>query len=329
MDFGNLGSAQARAALLHVAALSQGEPVARDLRITLNFHPDRLVRGRPLLRALAQDGVYHSQFVTGTGNGGLTAHPGGDRWRWESRIFGGAYDDAAATDRPVYGALDFRRQVVGAAPRFGSSHLRLTGAALALATFCYPDSAAEPGAFGVAARMSLIALAEADEQDALNDYIEAQVHAGVLLARDVEALVLDASYRGTPVETAAGLLPCPVEWHPGYRLTVPDLHRHADYRGAEYADLGARIAEDGRIDPRIIGDAARTGRYALQDLKMVWHTLARFGAPHGAGTAVTSGGGPGPSSRPGEGCYSGGAVASGVGAVGAGGQTPGASTPSA
>ncbi|WP_425584256.1 hypothetical protein [Streptosporangium album] len=28
-----------------------------------------------------------SQFVTGTGNGGLTAHPGGDRWRWESRIF--------------------------------------------------------------------------------------------------------------------------------------------------------------------------------------------------------------------------------------------------
>ncbi len=270
---------------------SAGPPVAPDIRITLNFHPDRLAGGVGILEALARDGVYHSQFVTGTGNGGLTAHPGGDRWRWESRIFGGAYDEVAAEDRPVYGALDFRRQVVGAAPRFGSSHFRLTGAVLSRATFCYPDSAAEPAHFGVAAGMSLIARAEADEQDALNDYIEAQVHGGVSLTTDVAALVLDACYRGTPVETAARLLPCPVEWHPGYRITVEGLRRHADYRGEEYAELGARIAEDGRIDPRIIGDAARTGRYELQDLKMVWHTLARFGAPRGAGTAHDAGGG--------------------------------------
>ncbi|KUL41874.1 DUF3626 domain-containing protein [Streptomyces regalis] len=307
MNFGPVGSPRARAALRHVAASSTGPALDPDVRITLNFHPDRLVRGVPILRALAEDGAYHSQFVTGTSNGGLTAHPGGDRWRWESRIFGGAYDDAAAHDRPVYGALNFRRQVVGAAPRFGSSHFRLTGAALARATFCYPDSAAEPTDFAVAADMHLLALAEADEQDALNDYIEAQVHGGVVLARDVEAVVLDACYRGTPVETAARLLPFPVEWHPGYRLTVADLHRHADYRGQEYADLGARIAEDGRIDPRVIGDAARTGRHELQDLKMVWHTLARFGAPEGAGTAYS-----GPSE-----------------AAGAGGHTPGAKTPSA
>ncbi|MFI5675180.1 DUF3626 domain-containing protein [Streptomyces cellulosae] len=289
MDFGDAGSPRARAALLHVAALSEGPAVAPDVRVTLNFHPDRPVRGGTVIDALAQDGTYHSQFVTGTSNGGLTAHPGGDRWRWESRIFAGAYDDADACDRPVYGALNFRRQVVGAAPRFGSSHFRLTAAALARTTFCYPDSAAEPADFGVAAGMSLIALAEADEQDALNDYIEAQVHAGVRLARDVEALVLDACYRGTSVEAAARLLPCPVEWHPGYRITVAELYRHADYRGREYADLGARIAEDGRIDPRIVGDAARTGRYELQDLKMVWHTLARFGAPEGAGTACCDG----------------------------------------
>jgi hypothetical protein len=79
-----------------------------------------------------------------------------------------------------------------------------------------------------------------------------------------------------------------VEWHPGYRLSVAELRRHADYRGPEYAELGARIAEDGHLDPRIIGDAARTGRYAVQDLKMVWHCLARFGAPEGAGTAEAS-----------------------------------------
>ncbi|MFF7133427.1 MULTISPECIES: DUF3626 domain-containing protein [unclassified Streptomyces] len=286
-----VGSARARAALRHVAAVSEGPAVAPDVRITLNFHPDRVARGLPLLEALAQDGAYHSQFVTGTSNGGLTAHPGGDRWRWESRIFGGAYDDADAHDRPVYGALNFRRQVVGAAPRFGSSHLRLTGEPLARATFCYPDSAAEPVHFGVAAGMSLIALAEADEQDALNDYIEAQVHGGVDLARDVEALVLDASYRNTPVEAAARRLPVPVEWHPGYRITVAELRRHADYRGPEYADLGASIAEDGLVDPRVIGDAARTGRYELQALKMVWHTLARFGAPQGTAQAEAASGG--------------------------------------
>ncbi|MFC8513568.1 DUF3626 domain-containing protein [Streptomyces sp. NPDC057257] len=293
MDFGHVESVRARAALRHVAARSAGPAVSAELRITLNFHPDRLIGGLPVLVALAQDGAYHSQFVTGTSNGGLTAHPGGDRWRWESRIFGGAYDDGGPHERPVYGALNFRRQVVGAAPRFGSSHFRLTADALTRTTFCYPDSAAEPTDFGVAAGMSLIALAEADEQDALNDYIEAQIHGRVLLDRHVEALVLDASYRGTPVEAAARQLPCPVEWHPGYRLTVAELRRHGDYRGQEYVELGARIAQDGRIDPRIIGDAARTGRHELQSLKMTWHTLARYGAPEGAGTACAQGAGSG------------------------------------
>ncbi|MGW0821346.1 DUF3626 domain-containing protein [Streptomyces sp. NPDC002845] len=284
------GPAQ-EAALRHVAALSSGPPVDPALRLTLNFHPDRHARGVPILEALARDGTYRSQFVTGTSNGGLTAHPGGDRWRWERRIFGGAYDDLPARERPVYGALDFRRQVVGAAPRFGSSYFRLTGETLERATFCYPDSAAEPSDFGVASGMSLIASAEADDQDALNDYIEAHVHGRVLLERDVEALVLDASYRGTPVETAARGLPCPVEWHPGHRLSVAELRRHADYRGPEYVELGAHLAEGGHLDPRIIGDAARTGRYETQDLKMVWHCLARFGAPErarspGAGRAT-------------------------------------------
>ncbi len=31
-------------------------------------------------------------------------------------MFAGAYDSAPAHQRPVYGALNFRRQVVGAAP---------------------------------------------------------------------------------------------------------------------------------------------------------------------------------------------------------------------
>ncbi|MFI8370206.1 DUF3626 domain-containing protein [Streptomyces sp. NPDC085466] len=259
-------------ALAHVAARATGAPLDPALRVTLNFHPH-------FLDALAEDGVYRSQFVTGTGNGGLTAHPGGDRWRWESRIFGGAYDEAPPHERPVYGALDFRRRPYGAAPRFGSAHLRLTPEATARTTFCYPDSFLEPADFGVASRMALVALAEADARDPLDDYVEAQVHGPVEIARDVEALVLDPSHRGTAVEAAARRLPCPVAWHPGFRLTVAELRRHPDFRGPAYVELGARIAVDGLLDPRIVQDASLSGAYDPQDVKKVWHHLARFGAP--------------------------------------------------
>lgn len=225
------------------------------------------------------DGVYRSQFTTGMSNGGLTAHPGGDRWRWESRIFGGAYDLAPDHHRPVYGALNFRRGPVGAAPRFGSAHFRLTSETLRRTTFCYPDSVFEPSAFGVADRMALIELAEVDQRDALDDYIEAQVHGPVRLDRDVEALVLDPSHQGTPVETAARRLPCPVEWHHGWILPVERLRRHPDYRGPEYVALGERIAVNGLLDARVIGAAAETNRHDPQALKKVWHYVARFGSP--------------------------------------------------
>jgi hypothetical protein len=265
-------------ALRHVASVASGPPVDPSLRVTLNFHPDRLLRGKPILDALADDGLYCSQFVTGTSNGGLTAHPGGDRWRWESRIFDGSYDEAPAQERPVYGALNFRRKTVGGAPRFGSAHFRLTAETVARTTFCYPDSFLEPADFGVAARMGLIDLALADSQDDLDDYIEAQVHGAVRPDCHVEALVLDPCYRGTPVEAAALRLGCPVEWHGGFRLGVEELRRHPDYRGQEYVDLAARITVGGVLDPRIIGDASRAGHYAPQSVKKVWHYLARFGA---------------------------------------------------
>ncbi|MFB7513454.1 DUF3626 domain-containing protein [Streptomyces sp. NPDC056144] len=262
----------ARRALAHVADRSTGGPVAPGLRVTLNFHPHFLDR-------LAEDGVYRSQFVTGTGNGGLTARPGGDRWRWESRIFGGVYDEAPADTRPVYGALNYGRRPFGAAPRFGSAHLRLTAEAVGRASFCYPDSFLEPTDFGVASRMGLVALAEADDADPLDDYVEAQVHGPVVIGRDVEALVLDPSHRGTEVEAAALRLGCPVEWHGGFRLSVEELRLRPDFRGPEYVELGARIAVDGFLDARTVQEAAGSGAYDPQDVKRVWHYLARFGAP--------------------------------------------------
>lgn len=265
-------------ALRHVASLSAGPPLDPSLRVTLNFHPDRVSGGRTVLERLAEDGVYVSQFVTGTSNGGLTAHPGGDRWRWESRIFGGAYDGASAQERPVYGALNFRRSPYGAAPRFGSAHLRLGAEALGRSTFCYPDSFMEPGDFGVVTTGGrVVALAAADDRDALDDYVEAQVHRPVRLDRDVEAVVLDPCHEGTETETAAKALPFPVEWHSGFRLSVDELARHPEYRGPAYVELGRALAVGGFLDPLVLGEAARTGAHDAQDLKRVWHLLARFG----------------------------------------------------
>jgi len=266
-------------ALEHVASLSSGPPLDRGLPVTLNFHPDRYSGTALLLDRLASDGVYLSQFVTGTSNGGLTAFPGGDRWHWEHRIFAGAYDHAPAQDRPVYGALDFRRRGTGGAPRFGSSYFRLIEPALDRTTFCFPDSADDPEHFGVASGMGLITLADASDRDLLDDYIEAQVHGGVRLDRDVAELVLDPSFADTEVESAARRLPCPIGWHRGFACTLDDLLPHSDYRGQEIIELAARIAVDGHLNPRIIGRAYRAGGHDPQQLKKVWHCLARFGAP--------------------------------------------------
>ena len=232
--------AQVRA-LNHVAALSCGPPVDGDLRVTLNFHPDRTTSGRPILVAMREDGCYRSQFVTGTSN--LWRRPG------------------------------------GAAPRFGSAHVRLTAQALARSTFCHPDSVFEPTHFGVAGRAGLLARARPGEPELLDDYVEAQVHGPVRLDRDVEALVLDPCYQGTTVEAQARALPCPVEWHPGWRLTVAELVRHPDYRGPEVVEAGVAIAVDGFLDGRVVGEAVSSGRHDPQTLKRVWHCVARFGSP--------------------------------------------------
>src|ERR1051325_5431291 len=149
------GSPQARA-LAHVTELSDGPPIDPSLRVTLHFHPDRVRGDRHILAALAADGVYRSQFETGISNGWLDPSPGGSRWRWESHIFAGAYDDAPPAERPKYGALNYRRRPTGGSTRFGSAHFRLRAEAVARCTFCFTDSSTKPTRFGVAARMLLI-----------------------------------------------------------------------------------------------------------------------------------------------------------------------------
>jgi hypothetical protein len=267
-------------AVQHITGLSSGDPVDPRLRVTVNFNPDRPTRdGRTVIEGLARDGAYRTQFVTGISNGGLIGHPGADRWHWEHRLFGGSYDDEPGELRPVYGTLNFRDDPAGGAPQFGPAHLRLRADVLSRCTFCYPDSVFGPTDVGVADRMGrLIALAEADvPADLLDSYVEAHVHGPVRFEPDVEAVVLDPSHRGTDVEEAARRLACAVEWHPGFRLTADELRRHPEYRGPRYSVLGAELASDGVLNPHVLGVAWRTGRYDDQDLKRVWHLLARHG----------------------------------------------------
>ena len=88
--------------------------------VTLQFHPDWPHNDVLVIESMARDGVYRSQFETGISNGGLTAFFGGDRWRWESRLFDGCYDEAPTSSRPVYGAWNSRRDPYGdRAPRGG------------------------------------------------------------------------------------------------------------------------------------------------------------------------------------------------------------------
>ncbi|WCN84233.1 DUF3626 domain-containing protein [Micromonospora sp. LH3U1] len=310
--------------------------VVHHARLTVNFHPDRLgADGRTVAAALADDGAYRSQFVTGISNGGLTAYPGGDRDRWERRMFGGAYQRPEVTpaERPTYGGLNLLDHPDGACPRFGSCHLRLRPAVLARATFCLGDSHLGPRTVGTsdafeAMFAGLLASTVATGEclgragtgvgtlvrtvlnapstpptvgRALDDYVEAQIHGTLDLARDVEELVVDPSFAGTStgvtLELIAERYGFPLRWHPGFVLPVDRVD--PVFRGPEIPVLAARLhrefARPGEpVDAALIGRAAASvvaepERWAdrgpiadtLQHLKQLWHVLVRYGEPHG------------------------------------------------
>lgn len=256
--------------------------------IVLHFHPGWSHGDGTVIDAIAAEGVYLSQWVTGSSNGGLTAHPGGDRWTWESRLFGGRYDDGAAEERPVYGAWNRRDDPYGAAPRFGSAYLRIRPEAVERATFCWPDSVFVPTATGgVEALEGLCRLADEGRldpgllpesaadlplEDPLNDYVEAHVHGGVLLDRDVDAVVVDPTDREVHAD-ALERLQCAVEVHPGYRVDAASIA--PAYRSEVPVVLAGRLG--GVVTPARLAAAQRSGEHDPQAVKWLWHCLARFG----------------------------------------------------
>jgi hypothetical protein len=243
--------------------------------ITLHFHPDWPHGDGLVIESMAADGTYRNQFVTGISNGLLAPAADSPRRRWEDRLFGDRYATAAAGDRPVYGSWSRRADPYGGSPRFGSAHFRLRRAVADRATYCFPDSTFEPDAFGGPDRLEdLCRRADAAGLDEpLDDYVEAQVHGGVLLGRDVEALVLDPCHATGPVRDAAERLGCPVEVHPGYRVSTASLPE--GYRGPEPLALMRSLGEE--VTPDRVALARRSGDHDPQVVKRAWHLLARFG----------------------------------------------------
>ena len=266
-------------ALNHLRQITPQGVVDTDWPITLNFHPDIAVAGRLVIDLLAQDRIYRSQFETGTSNGGLTAHRGGDRWNWESRIFGRAYDDEDTLFRPKYGALNYQYDPVGGSRRFGSAHFRLRSHVRAKTSFSYPDSYLEPNDFAVDDVSPLVALADKNELSLdpwLDNYIEAHIHGPLAIEEDVEALILDPSFKGTIIEEFAGSLGCDVEWHDGFRLSVDRLAECREYRGTAAANAIVEIAEGAWVTPALLWRARETA-LDYQTAKWVWHCIARYG----------------------------------------------------
>lgn len=283
--------------------------------------------------SLLESGLYKSQFETLLSNGKVAPQAGGERDRWEKQLFGGAYDFAtsSASQRPKYGALNLMLHPDGPSPRFGSCYFLLRPAVSWRCTFTYLDShrnPAEKGALEEFDDIMAALLEEVFERDYalgeagltptrlikhilgnlergfpdpankrparnLNHYIEAQVHGEVALKEDVEILVADPAFKGTPtgnvLEQIGARYDIKLYWHSGFVLPLDCVP--GDFRGPKMPSLARRIATKDYIDASTIGSAAAElsrqpefwsdrGSYAevLQELKLLWHVLVKYGA---------------------------------------------------
>jgi hypothetical protein len=238
-----------------------------------------------------------------------------------------------AGHRPRYGSLDLLNHPEGPSPRFGSCYFVLAAAVSERCTFTYQDSHSNPNEIGTLQEfddvlaailrdaffhdcalgernVTVASLLDRMEQALvdpvavrqcagspfrnLNQYVEAQVHGPVSLVSDVDAVVVDPSFRGT--KTAEHLAELcrrhnvELQWHHGFRLRVEDVPR--DFRGPTMPSLAERIARERTLDVSMIGAAVHdlyarphtwrdrgTVAEVLQELKLLWHVLVRCGEP--------------------------------------------------
>ena len=126
----------------------------------------------------------------------------------------------------------------------------------------------------------------------LDSCIEAQVHGRIDLERDVESLVIDPAFEGTPtgqvLDEICRRYSIRKALHGGFELSaqaVPD-----DFRGPEMPRLARRIAGEGMLNAAVIGAAEATlysrpeswldwgsPEETRQHLKQLWHVLVQHG----------------------------------------------------
>ena len=265
--------------------------IARGRPIDVHFHPDRIAaNGLTVVESLAALRTYDNQFVTGISNGGLDAATAGGRRRWETRLFGGAYDGRPDADRPKYGALNLFDTDDGACPRFGSCHFRLRPETARRCTLSWGDSHLRPDARGTpdAPGRLLEALVRdfSGEERAgtslarlsrrlggrparaggpflgriLDDCVEVQLHGPLSIPSDVSWLSADASFEGTA--TGRRMLEladaCGIElrWRPA--LVLPPEPVPAAFRGAATSAFVESLRVAGPIDAARLGAVARS-----------------------------------------------------------------------
>lgn len=273
----DVGEVAARRALDHVTRVAPGADLASRAiahlgrwqqqvdrrpslgpsRLTLNFHPDRPTHGGgTVLESVLTLGTWHNQFETATTNGFAVWEKDAIRVRREAVLFGGAYDHAAPSERPKYAGLNAFGNTRGAWPRFGSCHWVLADEILDRSTCTIPGSHASRAWWaagdGLSTLTSLLGSVEAPAAPhrfpRIDGAVEVQVHGQISLGRDVTALVLDPSFRGTPTETAADLVASAydvrIEWAPALSSSAADW---------KFASTHARASG-------LVSDARATGR---------------------------------------------------------------------
>ncbi len=301
--------------------------------VTVQFHPGRILPGGlSVAESLRRSGAYRSQFETGISNGGLTAHAGGERFAWEERLFGGSYGlSAPAKERPKYAGLSLLGAINGACPRFGSCHFRLKKEILDRSTFCFGDSVTEPTDRGTRKHFESVTAAILEQiaatgevfgkegltlhdlvgatspqgasasrffSRALNSYVETQVHGPIELGRDVEALVADECFEGTPVGSQLAALATEyridLQWVFGPVLDPSQIRLLDEFRGEGMASFAEDVAkewgEGGKISAWTLCQVARdfpvsSGHRGatsdlenpLQRVKYLWHALVHYG----------------------------------------------------
>lgn len=299
--------------------------IKANSRICLHFHPYRLNnQGESVIELLLHSGIYKNQFETKISNGSLSAYKGGQRDIWENNLFG---QTILFDNRPKYGALDLFRHADGPSPRFGSCYFVLKPALNKSATFTYLDSYKTPDERGTIKILDIIlvsllqdclenkeALGETNirpnklvakilknlltpytqtvlrkPKQNLDQYIEAQVHADILLKEDVAILVANTAYKNTPIETVIKKLSEKYQiellWRQG--LELPLETAIANFRGTTIPNMVTQFTANGLINVAVLAETEKRLNKdlknkeelntQLQQLKYLYHTLVQFG----------------------------------------------------